>query len=227
MIRRPPRSTLFPTRRSSDLERPDLLECERVVCQHPALITVIAPVRTEAGLDGAMREQQTGAVYLVQVLECRHRAGVRFERGFQHHGAIEFLLSRCHIERVQAMYKGSVLLCLGYYVQSARIGIDGIEIDDRSGHNAEFRESSHAGALLHRPWYCGDSSRWIDKTNLPKWLRVDARVVVCIKRIHAVMLRRHIDHVMHSAARYRNIRQVQGLPHHDAVDILRKQFSKI
>src|SRR2546425_9297024 len=71
MIRRPPRSTLFPTRRSSDLERPDLLECERVVCQHPALITVIASVRTEAGVDGAIHEQQTGAVHLVQILECR------------------------------------------------------------------------------------------------------------------------------------------------------------
>src|SRR6266566_2263071 len=105
------------------------------------------------------------------------------------------------------MNKGSVLVCFGYHVQSTRIGID-----DRSRYNAEFRERGHAGAPLHRPWHCGDSCRRIDKTNLPKWLRVDAHIVVCIKRINAVMLCGHIDHVMRSAARYGNIRQVQRLP---------------
>src|SRR5947207_4251687 len=128
-----------------------------------------------------------------------------------------FLLPRCHIEGVQAMNKGSVLVCFGYHVQSTRIGID-----DRSRYDAELRERGHAGAPLHRPWHCGDSCRRIDKTNLPKWLRVDARIVVCIKRINAVMLCGHIDHVMRSAARYGNIRQVQRLPHHDPVDTLRK-----
>ena len=116
------------------------------------------------------------------------------------------------------MNKGSVLVCFGYHVQSTRIGID-----DRSGYDAELRERGHAGAPLHRPWHCGDSSRWIDKTHVPKWLRVDAHVVVRIKRINAVMLCRHIDHVMcFAAARYGNIRQVQGLPHHDPIDTLRK-----
>src|SRR5207253_10328577 len=71
------------------------------------------------------------------------------------------------------MNKGSVLVCFGYHVQSTRIGID-----DRSRYDAELRERGHAGAPLHRPWHCGDSSRWIDKTHVPKWLRVDARVVV-------------------------------------------------
>src|SRR5437870_12576268 len=85
---------------------PDLLECERVVCQHPALITVIATVRTDARVDGAIHEQQTGAVHLVQILECRHRAGARSECGCQLHRPFEFLLPRCHIERLQAMYKG-------------------------------------------------------------------------------------------------------------------------
>src|SRR6266702_2827219 len=65
------------------------------------------------------------------------------------------------------MNKGSVLVCFGYHVQSTRIGID-----DRSGYDAELRERSYAGAFLHNPWYCGDSGRWIDKTNLPKWLLV-------------------------------------------------------
>src|SRR5438876_6559565 len=120
------------------------------------------------------------------------------------------------------MNKGSVLDWFGYHVQSTRIGID-----DRSGYDAEFRERGHAGAPLYRPWHGGDSSRRIDKTHVPKWLRVDARIVVCIKRINAVMLCGHIDHVMRSAARYGNIRQVQRLPHHDPVDTLRKQFSKI
>src|SRR5438445_4755375 len=96
------------------------------------------------------------------------------------------------------MNKGSVLVCFGYHVQSTRSGID-----DRSRYDAELRERGHAGAPLHSPWHCGDSCRRIDKTNLPKWLRVDARIVVCIKRINAVMLCGHIDHVMRSAARAR------------------------
>src|SRR5947208_16671976 len=99
------------------------------------------------------------------------------------------------------MNKGSVLVCFGYHVQSTRIGID-----DRSGYDAELRKCSHAGALLHRPWYCGDSSRWIDKTHVPKWLRVDAPVVVSITRIYAVNLRGPIDHGMSFAAfRCRNL----------------------
>src|SRR5437870_9867500 len=136
---------------------------------------------------------------------------------FNFTGPLNFSCPRCHIERVQAMNKGSVLVCLAITYRVLVLGsMTGVDTMPSSVNAVTPR------APLHRPWHCGDSCRRIDKTNLPKWLRVDARIVVCIKRINAVMLCGHIDHVMRSAARYGNIRQVQGLPHHDPVDTLRK-----
>src|SRR5437016_13667789 len=86
----------------------------------------------------------------------------------------------CPVEGVEAMNKGSVLVCFGYHVQSTRIGIE-----DRSRYHAELRERGHASEPLHRPWHCGDCCLRIDKTNLSTWLRVDASIVVRINHINA------------------------------------------
>src|SRR5437016_4201259 len=96
---------------------------------------------------------------------------------FNFTGPLNFSCPRCHIERVQAMNKGSVLVCLAITYRVLVLGsMTGVDTMPSSVNAVTPR------APLHRPWHCGDSCRRIDKTNLPKWLRVDARIVVCIKR---------------------------------------------
>src|SRR5947209_16693455 len=66
MIRRPPRSTLFPTRRSSDLADPRYLACSIETKSE-----IVAPIFVHGEVVGERSEEHTSELQSRQYLVCR------------------------------------------------------------------------------------------------------------------------------------------------------------
>ena len=173
-----------------------LLKGLGVVSEHPSVVGTDVAVRSPLDVHHAILNNQPGTLRLTQRVEGDDlpAVGIALELSLNCDRTAEFFSARGDVDGMQAMKEVAAFFGFRHQIHGVRGKINRGRPRDPDFRNEVATTDVAAGNR-------SDASARIDETHLPQRSRVGSRIAVCIKRVQAVVLGRHIDNVVRPLAR--------------------------
>ncbi len=181
---------------------PTCCSVDRAVGHDPAVIGIGVPIRCPGNVDVAIGQRQARALVFHQGIEGDATAdivvtGAR-DGSLDNHRAAEFFRARGYVQSMKSLHVvDGAADC--FFRPRDQIHGSGRLVDHRSTHDADRprRPDIALGPSVRRRYRCNAGAVEI---HVPQGLTVGSLIIVGVECVHAVVVRRHVDRVMHALA---------------------------